>query len=104
MRRTRPLAATIGVLVLLAGLVAAPAGAQPTTDVYQASAAGRALRLRLAGTDLSAGTSSATAASDLTANGTGTGLLVLLGTPQGHSPPAFRPAPATRTRLAPLPR
>lgn len=91
MRRVRPLAATAGVLALLMGAFAGPAGAQPSTDVYQGSAAGRGLRLRLLTTELSAGNSSATAASDQTATGTGSGLLVLLGTPQGSSTASVPP-------------
>jgi hypothetical protein len=100
MRKHRKFVAAVGVFALMYAL-APPAGAQ-ATDVYQGSAAGRALRLKLTTTELSAGTSSATAASDLTANGTGTGFLVLLGTPQGNSvagvPPgndAASPAGAT---------
>lgn len=83
MRKHRKFVAAVGVFALMYAL-APPAGAQ-ANDVYQGSAAGRALRLKLTTTELSAGTSSATAASDLTANGTGTGFLVLLGTPQGNS-------------------
>jgi hypothetical protein len=83
MRKNQRFVAAVGVFALMYAS-APPAGAQ-ANDVYQGSAAGRALRLKLTTTELSAGTSSATAASDQTANGTGTGFLVLLGTPQGNS-------------------
>lgn len=95
MRTIRPLAATVGVFALLA-VLASPAGAQ-VNDVYQGSAAGRALRLVVSvppvvpTTELSAGTSSANAASDQTANARGTGFLVLLGSPMGASTAAVPP-------------